>query len=295
MNSFEVLGVALDATDSQIAAAYRQLAKQFHPDQHPEASASAKAQWQRAMSSINTAYEQIKDGARRSTYLATLRAQRGPTAQQTTQGTRSPRVGECDLCGHAPARPMEFQMQNAWVLRRTVYSTRLELCRDCGRAVGRQRQGRTLWSGWWGISAALANLGFVGKNSVTLRQAGRLATPRIDLVVAAPLAHPLSPGHTVFRRIGIWTVVAGAAIGVSAATDASKKPSTPTPATVPSVAWGVGRCVSALSNTQLYAVECSHGHKGAIVAVVTSTTLCPQSAELYVPDVNIYWCIDLDL
>ena len=53
---YKVLGVSRDASDDEIKRAYRQLAKQYHPDRNPGDAAAA-----RKMQEINAAYEQIKN------------------------------------------------------------------------------------------------------------------------------------------------------------------------------------------------------------------------------------------
>lgn len=53
---YKVLGVSPDASDEEIKRAYRQLAKQYHPDRNPGDAAAAKK-----MQQINAAYEQIKN------------------------------------------------------------------------------------------------------------------------------------------------------------------------------------------------------------------------------------------
>lgn len=55
MNPYEVLGVAPDATDEEIARAYKRLAKRYHPDLHPGDDAAGAR-----MGQINRAYEEIK-------------------------------------------------------------------------------------------------------------------------------------------------------------------------------------------------------------------------------------------
>ena len=53
---YKVLGVSPNASDEEIKAAYRKLAKQYHPDLHPGDKAAAEK-----MNEINAAYEQIKN------------------------------------------------------------------------------------------------------------------------------------------------------------------------------------------------------------------------------------------
>ena len=54
---YEVLGVARDATDDQVKAAYRQLARKYHPDHYDGNPLSDLAQ--EKMKEINEAYDQI--------------------------------------------------------------------------------------------------------------------------------------------------------------------------------------------------------------------------------------------
>ncbi len=53
---YKVLGVSPDASDEEIKRAYRQLAKQYHPDRNPGDKVAAQK-----MQEINAAYEQIKN------------------------------------------------------------------------------------------------------------------------------------------------------------------------------------------------------------------------------------------
>ena len=53
---YSVLGVSPDASDEEIKAAYRRLAKKYHPDLNPGDEEAA-----RKMNEVNAAYEQIKN------------------------------------------------------------------------------------------------------------------------------------------------------------------------------------------------------------------------------------------
>ncbi len=56
---YEVLGITPYATDDEVKAAYRKMAKQYHPDNFAGSGLSAKAE--EKMKEINAAYQQIQD------------------------------------------------------------------------------------------------------------------------------------------------------------------------------------------------------------------------------------------
>ncbi|MGI6013671.1 MAG: J domain-containing protein [Oscillospiraceae bacterium] len=60
---YQVLGVSRDASDDEIKAAYRNLAKKYHPDLNPGDAAAAQK-----MNEINAAYDQIKSPKQNTTY-----------------------------------------------------------------------------------------------------------------------------------------------------------------------------------------------------------------------------------
>lgn len=60
---YQVLGVSPDASDDEIKAAYRNLAKKYHPDLNPGDEAAAQK-----MNEINAAYDQIKNPKQNTNY-----------------------------------------------------------------------------------------------------------------------------------------------------------------------------------------------------------------------------------
>src|SRR5689334_11953594 len=59
---YEILGVAQSASDEEIKAAYRKMAKKYHPDLNKEADAADQ------FKEVNEAYEVLSDRQKRSTY-----------------------------------------------------------------------------------------------------------------------------------------------------------------------------------------------------------------------------------
>ena len=69
-NYYDVLGVKKDATDAEIKSAYRNLAKQYHPDKFSTASDSEKKAAEAKFKDINHAYGVLSDKEKRANYDA---------------------------------------------------------------------------------------------------------------------------------------------------------------------------------------------------------------------------------
>lgn len=68
---YEVLGIPRSATEQEVTASYRKLAKKFHPDLNPGDSGA-----QKKMAEVNVAYDEIKSG--RAKYQDYSKPQQAP-------------------------------------------------------------------------------------------------------------------------------------------------------------------------------------------------------------------------
>lgn len=62
---YEILGISRDSSDQEVKSAYRQLARKWHPDMHPQ---SDKKEVEEKFKRINEAYEVLKDPEKRARY-----------------------------------------------------------------------------------------------------------------------------------------------------------------------------------------------------------------------------------
>ncbi|KTD64766.1 J domain-containing protein [Legionella spiritensis] len=79
-NFYEVLGVAQDASPSEIKKAYFKAAKEVHPDKNPE---NVKKESEAAFDKLHNAYETLSDEGKRATYDNTLKQTSSQTQTQT--------------------------------------------------------------------------------------------------------------------------------------------------------------------------------------------------------------------
>jgi len=118
---YQRLGVAPTATQSEIRAAYRELARRHHPD---VSDADANA----AMIEVNEAWYVLRDPVRRAAYDATMQPARSARPESPAPRTESPRAPAEPSAEGAPPRP-------AWWSEPLTDDPRLDVPITDGRAV----------------------------------------------------------------------------------------------------------------------------------------------------------------
>src|SRR5437764_7101202 len=88
---FAILEIGPGASEQEIRAAYRRLARRYHPDLHPE-----RADADQRLKEVNAAYEVLGDPVQRARYL---RARRVGVRADTTPSPRPP------AAPHPPSAP----------------------------------------------------------------------------------------------------------------------------------------------------------------------------------------------
>jgi hypothetical protein len=117
---------------------------------------------------------------------------------------RFPHIGECDLCGSAPAEDVKFARVTGMVIVWRWARFEAELCRTCAIGAFRDAQAHNLMAGWWGIIAPIANTVALLMNWA--RRASVMAWPAPrgrDPAVMAPLQRPIA-SVPVPSRPGAW-------------------------------------------------------------------------------------------
>ncbi len=96
VDPFEVLGVARDATVEQVDERWRLLARQLHPDGHPDADDAERARLTTAMAELNEA---------RRAVLAVLQRPAGAAVGAAAPATPPPGSGSSPRPAHVPEPP----------------------------------------------------------------------------------------------------------------------------------------------------------------------------------------------
>lgn len=288
MDAFDVLGIEPNATDEEINAEWKRLARLTHPDAHPDATPQQRIALTQRMAAINAAYEELRNPLRRDE-LRHTRAQGhsssswdAPSRPREGASTSRRRHDSCELCGSIPSKRVSFQQVTGQVFRDLIRRFDAQLCRDCAQAVGREMQSKTLVTGWWGVFAVFRNLYAIASNSNSLINASRIAPP---VSPSGYVTYPLPIGEPLFRRPRTWVgwaiVAALIGIGVPLGVQESNRPTI-----------GVGACVSGYASVS--AVSCDSRHDGKIVSIASSQYQCPASTEEYIPNGSRVYCVDTD-
>jgi DnaJ domain len=275
MDAHETLGVSPDATSEEVTQAYRRLARTLHPDVHPGSTPEERERYSVLMARVNHAYRSLAPP--RGTHHA-----RG----WNPRDVRGPGRDECSMCGHAPATPCTFEYQEGARFSRRRYSFRSTLCRDCGRAVGRSHQDRTLRRGFWGPTLFVTNIGVVVRNGRSLRATAALRRPAPVAGVRARLPMPMPPGDPLALRTGFWTlpvvivllVCLGLGFGAVTGPDPSRGASF-----VP------GACLA--GRDPYTPVPCSDRHDVLLVTVVDRAQQCPAATDASPVDGRRVLCV----
>ncbi len=154
---YQLLQVDPAASQEVIDAAYRSLARRYHPDvsSHPDAG--------RIMQEINDAYAVLKDTEKRRAYdrsIGQATAQQSQATSRTSAAQSSPPAPpppsvpvRCQKCGRSDStlRITRFRQVLSFVL----WTTRREwgglYCLDCRRAEMGRAKLVSFLLGWWGI------------------------------------------------------------------------------------------------------------------------------------------------
>jgi hypothetical protein len=171
--------------------------------------------------------------------------------------------GTCQVCGAAPAVSSTFRHETGAVLVRFRRRQDGEFCRDCGRAIGRSFQNRTLLTGWWGLISLVTNLYSVAANAAALIKLRGLGAPQ-----GGDPGARREPGRPVFLRVGVIVPLLIVAVVVFVVVR--------TPSRVNGLE--AGDCFS-MVGSRVDRVSCSAPNEGKVVAVADDEDACPASAD----------------
>jgi len=143
---YDELGVAQTAAPEEIAAAYRRLAREFHPDRNRQPGAAER------MKRINAAYAVLRAPSRRAQYDARLRRAVGAAPERATPAGAPPPVF-CQRCGRLDAT-LRFSVFTT-VVGPPLFSRRTAhpgcFCAACRRDVALRCNLQTAALGFWGV------------------------------------------------------------------------------------------------------------------------------------------------
>ena len=256
---YKILQVDLDAEPEVIAAAYRSLAKRYHPDANPRPDANER------MGEINWAYEILRDPTKKAEYdrrhaVPSAAKPPEPSTSRQTQRERDSwrwsvsaeeaaeriifanlfRQGKiCMACGDiAPTREVDFEYNVGMIFMRRVHQVKGRLCRKCIEYHFWEATGISLLLGWWGYISFFVNWFYLIKNLITyLGSLGlkhpqgsvwaeamkwKLASAAMVALVAWILSATLLPGSQVVANRAATPTVSSASVPAVAPLTTSK-------------------------------------------------------------------------
>jgi DnaJ-like protein len=231
---YDLLGVPVDADAGELQRAYHRKAQLLHPDRHVAASEPVQREAESAMKTVNEAWNSLKDPESRHQYdvdNGLLDDDGLPLEDVPRAGWERPvAADECELCGSAPAVAVVIRQETGKIIWRTRRRMEGTFCRECGLALFRSMQNRTLITGWWGVLSFFVNIGSVLGNLAAWWKIRSVATPRRDPAVVSYLQSPLDSGAPLYRRAGVWfAAIVLIVVGSAAASEASQQDDYSTP------------------------------------------------------------------
>lgn len=205
VTAYAVLGLEPDCSLEEAKHSFRSRAMLLHPD---KVEGALRSTAETAMGQLNTAYDVVqqdfehgrpRDGGRS--------ASSQPVWSAITP--RSPIIGECDICGYWPAKPIVLRQITGAVIAWRSRSARLELCRACAEAFYAESQVHCMLKGWWGALAIYANPVVMVINRISLsNHQNRLATPqRRDPAVITPFSSPITARPAFVRPLPVMVSI----------------------------------------------------------------------------------------
>ncbi len=137
MTFYDMLGLPREATQEEIRAAYRELARQYHPDGMQNAQPGVRAQAEENLKAINAAYDTLGNPAKRLAYHEVMWTRHDPARKYKFRG---PGGAAFPRENGAPAKGRDPDQSAA--LRQEIQFLKQERIHLAGRQGVRQRR---LW------------------------------------------------------------------------------------------------------------------------------------------------------
>jgi hypothetical protein len=142
-NYYRILGVSQEASAEEVKRAYRGLAKELHPDRHPDDSAATSK-----FQALNEAHAVLSEPESRVRYDAACIAPEMPTARRQAIDPI-----KCSSCGAVSAQPRYIIF---WYVISLIFMTSRRtmqgvFCPSCAPMKAVQASAVTWLLGWWGF------------------------------------------------------------------------------------------------------------------------------------------------